>query len=88
MACVFTQATKKNVTNGCIQNCLSTFMKWLLNIFKPKIVQKHAPKIPTIKFGSWNIETGEFSEGYITSNGKMAYRRVGKWTEVNNKMAP
>ena len=61
------------------------FMKWLLNIFKPKVGAKAVAKVPTMKFGVYDTNTGEFSEGHITSNGKMAFRRVGKW---NNKMAP
>jgi len=62
-------------------------MKWLLDIFKPKIGTKPVAKNPSIRFGTWDTRTGEFSDGYITSNGKMAYRRVGKWSD-KNKMAP
>jgi hypothetical protein len=60
-------------------------MKWLFNIFKPRIGKK---SVPMVRFGSIDTRTGELSDGYITSNGKMAYRRVGKWSAVNRKMAP
>ena len=62
-------------------------MKWLIDIFKPKIGATPTTKISMCRFGLIDTRTGEMSDGYITSNGKMAYRRVGKWTDVNNNKA-
>lgn len=47
------------------------FLKW---IFGPTETSKIKTKEPAIIFGTWNVETGESFEGYMSGN-KMRYKR-------------